>query len=112
MAIIKKQQSRLARKARIRKQMEGSPERPRLSIFKSSRFIYAQIVNDVDQKTLVACSSAEKSLGSQLKSKRNVDAAKQVGKTIAQRAKEKKITNVVFDRNGYVYHGRVQALAE
>ncbi len=107
-----KEKGRLARKARIRKRIEGSTERPRLSIFRSSSYIYAQIIDDVSQKTLATCSSSEKSFRSKLKSLRNTAAAVEVGKELATRAKAKKITAVVFDRNGYVYHGRVKALAD
>ncbi len=112
MGMVKKQLSRLARKSRIRKGLEGTADCPRLSVFKSSQFIYAQIIDDLGKKTLVACSSAEKDLKSKLTSTRNLEAAREVGKLIAERAKGQKINSVVFDRNGYVYHGRVQALAD
>lgn len=112
MALNKKEQSRVARKSRIRKNIEGSSGRPRLSVFRSSKYIYAQIVDDVSQSTLAACSSTEKDLKGKLKSLRKLDAAKAVGKGLAERALSKKIKNVVFDRNGYVYHGRIKALAD
>lgn len=112
MAMNKKEKSRVARKNRIRKTIEGSSSRPRLSVFRSMKYIYAQIVDDVSQSTLAACGSNEKVFKGKLKSLRSIDAAKEVGKQLAERAKEKKIQSVVFDRNGYVYHGRVKALAD
>jgi large subunit ribosomal protein L18 len=112
MAIKQKEDKRLIRKARIRKVVSGSPDQPRLAIFRSSRFIYAQIIDDVGMKTLAASSSAEKAFKGKLKSTKDITAAKEVGKLIAERAKEKKISAVVFDRSGYRYHGRVKALAD
>ena len=100
---------RLKRHKRVRGKISGTPERPRLDVFRSEKHIYAQIIDDVNGKTLCAASSVEKDfdgLGS------NKDAAKKVGMTVAERAREKGIEDVVFDRGGYVYHGRVQALAE
>lgn len=104
--------ARKLRQRRIRKKFEGSPEQPRLTVFRSSRYIYAQIIEDVSQKTLVACSSIEKDVRKQLKSTRNLEAAKVVGKLLAERAKTKKISGVVFDRAGFEYQGRIKALAE
>lgn len=98
---------RLKNKARIRKKVTGSPERPRLSVFRSGRHIYAQIIDDVNGKTLVAYSS----LASKAKAS-NVDTAKAVGEEIAKQALSKDIKNVVFDRSGYVFHGRVKAIAD
>jgi large subunit ribosomal protein L18 len=112
MAMNRKEQGRRARKARIRKCIEGGADRPRLSVFRSSKYIYAQIIDDVSKSTLAACSSNEKPFRGKLKSLRSAEAAKEVGKELAGRAKAKNITRVVFDRNGYVYHGRVKALAE
>jgi large subunit ribosomal protein L18 len=112
MGLNKKEKGRIARKSRIRKSIEGTSERPRLSVFRSTKYIYAQIVDDVGQATLASCSSNEKLFKGKLKSLRNLDAAKEVGKQLADRAKQKKIQQVVFDRNGYVYHGRVKALAD
>ncbi len=86
--------------------------RARLSVFRSSKHIHAQLIDDVKGHTLVAASSLEKSLREGRKTGANIDAAKAVGKLIAERAKEKGITDVVFDRGGYIYHGRVKALAE
>jgi len=100
---------------RIRKKLSGSGERPRLNIFRSVNHIYAQVIDDAKQATIVHASSLE--IGKVKDSKKhvtggNVAAAKQVGKTIAERAKAKGIEKVVFDRGGYLYHGRVKALAE
>ena len=96
---------------RIRKSMTGTAERPRLSVYRSLNHIYAQIINDRDGKTLVAASSSE-GAKSNKRTGGNVAAAKEIGKRVAERAKEKGITKVVFDRGGYLYHGRVKALAD
>jgi len=100
---------RLKRHKRVRAKISGTPERPRLNVFRSETNIYAQIIDDVAGKTLVSASSLEKTFegaGS------NCEAAKKVGQMVAERAKAAGITTVVFDRGGYVYHGRVAALAE
>ena len=86
--------------------------RPRLAVFRSSQHIYAQVIDDTKGETLVAASSLEKAQRESAKTGANIDAAKVVGKLIAERAKEKGIKDVVFDRGGYLYHGRVKALAE
>ncbi len=99
-------------KARIRGRVSGTPERPRLTIYKSLKRIYVQAVDDTQGITLAAASSLEKDLRGSLKNGANIEAAKAVGASIAARLKEKGITSVVFDRNGYVYHGRVKALAD
>ena len=99
-------------KARIRGRISGTPERPRLTIFKSLKRIYVQAVDDSKGVTLASASSLEKELRASLKNGANTEAAKAVGASIAARLKEKGITAVVFDRNGYVYHGRVKALAD
>jgi large subunit ribosomal protein L18 len=99
-------------KARIRGRLSGTPERPRLTIYKSLKRIYVQAVDDTQGITLAAASSLEKDLRDTLKNGANIDAAKAVGAVIAARLQEKGIKTVVFDRNGYVYHGRVAALAE
>jgi large subunit ribosomal protein L18 len=96
---------------RIRKKITGTPARPRLCIFRSLNHTYAQIIDDSLGKTLVAASSLEKEVRGEHKSG-NVNAAKLVGKVIAERAKTKGIDAVVFDRGGYIYHGRVKALAD
>jgi large subunit ribosomal protein L18 len=94
---------------RIRSRVSGTGERPRLAVFRSINHIYAQVIDDQQGHTLVAAASTEKDL----KGKGgNLDGAKLIGKTVAQRAKEKGITKVVFDRGGYLYHGRVKALAD
>lgn len=106
---ITKTYRRLRIKMRIRKKVAGSKEMPRLSVFRSNRDIYAQIIDDSEGKTLVQASSKEKSFTSKgTKSERSVE----VGKILAERAKSAGISQVVFDRNGYLYHGRVKALAE
>ena len=94
---------------RIRKKMQGTAERPRLNVYRSLNHIYVQVIDDLHGKTLVSASTAE---GEGKKSGGNVAAAKQIGKAIAERAKAKGITKVVFDRGGYIYHGRVKALAD
>ena len=102
--------ARLMRHARIRSKISGTSEIPRLSVFRSNKQIYAQIIDDEKKSTLVSASSLDKSL--KLENGGNVEAAKAVGKLLAEKAKKAKITKVVFDRGGYLYHGRVQALAE
>ncbi len=103
-----KNQARLRRHRRVRGKISGTPERPRLNVFRSRSNISVQIIDDVSAKTLASASSYEKdfSYGG------NKEAAAQVGKLIAERAIEKGISNVVFDRGGYLFHGRVKALAE
>ena len=100
--------NRRKKKVRIRKTVSGSEQRPRLSIFKSVQHVYAQVIDDVSGRTIVSASTLEKGAGE----KSGKDAAAHVGMTVAQRAKELKIDTVVFDRNGYLYHGRVKALAD
>jgi large subunit ribosomal protein L18 len=95
---------------RIRRKVRGTTERPRLAVFRSVAHIYAQVIDDAKGVTLVAASSSEKDSGA--KTGGNVAAAKEIGKRVAERAKEKGITRVVFDRGGYLYHGRVKALAD
>lgn len=98
---------RLKNKARIRKKVDGKPERPRLSVFRSSRHVYAQIIDDRSGKTLVSYSTLEGNINT-----KNVDSAKKVGAELAKRAMEKNIKDVVFDRSGYVFHGRIKAVAD
>ena len=100
---------RLRRHARVRGKISGTAERPRLSVFRSEKNIYAQIIDDVAGNTLCSASTVEKGFEG---NGGNVEAAKKIGETIAKRALEKGIENVVFDRGGYIYHGRVEALAE
>lgn len=98
---------RLKNKARIRKKVDGSHDRPRLCVYRSGKHIYAQIVDDSTGKTMVAFSTLEGNL-----TKKNIEMCKQVGQEIAKRALAKEIKNVVFDRSGYVFHGRVKAVAD
>jgi large subunit ribosomal protein L18 len=100
------------RRRRIRKVIVGTAERPRLNVFRSNAHIYAQVINDLEGKTLAAASSLDKSLRTSLKSTGNIEAAKAVGKLVAERAKAVNVTAVVFDRGGRMYHGRIKALAE
>lgn len=107
-----RRQLRLVRHKRIRKKIFGTSERPRLSVFRSEKHIYAQIIDDTKGITLVSASTAEKALKENLKKTWNIEAAKEVGKLIAERALAKGIKDVVFDRGGFKYHGRVKALAD
>ena len=100
------------RKLRIRKKVNGTAERPRLSVFRSARHIYAQVVDDTTGRTLAHASTLSKDLKGTLEEDKKTDAAKKVGALIAKICKSKKIDRVVFDRNGYLYHGRVSALAQ
>ncbi|NOZ62915.1 MAG: 50S ribosomal protein L18 [Calditrichaeota bacterium] len=105
--------ARLRRKKHIRKTIAGVPQRPRLVVFRSGKHIYAQLVDDVNQKTLTGVSSLSKDLQSEIKkSGDRVEMARIVGKGIAAKAKAMKLEEVVFDRNGYIYHGRIKAVAE
>jgi len=104
-----KNQVRKKRHARVRSKISGTAERPRLNVFRSNKNIYAQLIDDVAGVTIVSASSQENGFDA---AGSNVDAATKVGETIAKRATEKNITAVVFDRGGYLYHGRVKALAE
>jgi len=108
----KRLKGRIRRKLRIRKKISGTPERPRLCVYRSLKHMYAQIIDDTIGHTLVAASTLDKELREKLKSTGNVEAAKEVGRLIAKRALEKGIKKVVFDRNGFLYHGRVKAVAE
>ena len=101
---------RVAIHKRIRRKVTGSSERPRLAIYRSLNHIYAQVIDDIDGKTLASASTTEKDLRGS--SGGNVDAARRVGKSIAERALAKGISNVVFDRGGYLYHGRIKALTD
>ncbi|MBQ1699514.1 MAG: 50S ribosomal protein L18 [Bacteroidales bacterium] len=97
---------------RIRKHVNGTAERPRLVVFRSNKQIYAQVIDDEKGVTLVAAASNDKGLAAECKGKNGIDAAAIVGKAVAQRAIEKGITTVSFDRGGYLYHGRVKSLAD
>ena len=101
--------------SRIRKKLAGTTERPRLNVYRSVNHIYAQVIDDAEGKTLVSATSVEKGKGvkgDKRPTGGNVSSAKEVGKLIAERAKEKGIKKVVFDRGGYLYHGRIKALAD
>ena len=100
------------RKLRIRKKLGGTTERPRLTVFRSSKHIYAQVIDDVSGKTVAHASTLSKDLRGTLEEDNKSDAAKKVGALIAKICKSKGIDKVVFDRNGYLYHGRVSALAQ
>ena len=106
---INKKAMRLHRHVRVRGKVSGTPERPRLNVFRSNANIYAQIIDDVNGVTLVAANTLEKDFEG---ATGNIEAAKKVGALVAERAKAKGIEEVVFDRGGYIYHGRVAALAE
>ncbi len=107
-----KVQSRTRRHERLRKKVQGTTAKPRLSVYKSLSHIYAQLIDDSAGKTIVAASSREKDIISSIKHGGNVEAAKKVGASIAQKALGKNIKAVVFDRGGYKYHGCVKALAD
>ena len=110
-----KKTSRLKRQLRIRKKVRGTPEKPRLTIYRSARHIYAQLIDDSTGKTITGVSTLTKSLQEQIaaaKGKGKVELSHLVGKEVARMAKEKQIEQVVFDRNGFIYHGRVKAVAD
>jgi large subunit ribosomal protein L18 len=107
-----KKSARLKRQVRVRKKIRGTTARPRLNVFKSARHIYAQLIDDITGKTLVSASTLLNEVSSGLKCTGNIEAARKVGATVAKQALAKEITTVVFDRNGFLYHGRVKALAE
>ena len=112
MANVSRNDRRVKRHKRVRKNLTGTPEKPRLVVFRSNKNISAQIIDDVAGHTLVSASSIDKELKSEIGYGGNKEAAKAIGKLIAERAIEKGITTVVFDRSGYLYHGRVKELAE
>lgn len=107
-----KKQTRLKRKKRIRKKISGNTERPRLCVFRSARHIYAQVVDDSTGRTLVAAGSVETKIRSQADLKGKLAVASVVGKEVGERAVKEGIKKVVFDRNGFLYHGRVKAVSE
>lgn len=107
-----KNKARLKRHLRVRKKITGTAGRPRLNIFRSSKHMYAQIIDDSKGVTLVAASTLDKDLNKDIENGASVEAAAKVGALLAARAKAKGIDQVVFDRGGYLYHGRVQALAD
>jgi len=107
-----KERARKIIKYRIKKKVKGTPERPRLVVFKSLKHIYVQVVDDVNGRTLASASTLDKDCKSKVKTGGNIEAAKVVGDVIAQRLKEQGTESIVFDRGGYLYHGRVKAIAE
>jgi large subunit ribosomal protein L18 len=109
---IERSEKRKLRQGRVRRKAIGNDERPRLSVFRSLHHIYVQVISDQSGRTLAAASTANANVSEGLKSKRNLEAAKAVGKAIAARCLESGIQSVVFDRNGFLYHGRVKALAD
>ena len=111
-SLAQKKMARLKRKVRVRKKIQGTPVCPRLNVFKSAKHIYAQIIDDVSGVTMVAASTLMKDVQTGLKYTGNLDAAVKVGAAIAEKARAKGIEKVVFDRSGFLYHGRVKALAD
>ena len=109
---IRKREARLKRKYRVRKKIFGTEERPRLTVYRSLKHIYAQLIVDTQGRTICQASTMDKELKERLKGTSNKEAAKAVGELIAQRAMAADVKQVVFDRNGYLYHGRVKALAD
>ena len=109
---LSKNDIRLRKHDRVRKKISGTPERPRLCVFRSLSNVYAQIIDDTTGTTLVAASTLDEALKGKLEFGGNIEASTAVGKLIAEKALAKDIKQVVFDRGGYVYHGRVKALAE
>ena len=107
----RKGEARVRRKTRVRKRVKGTPERPRLSVFRSLRHTYAQIIVDTTGQTLVSASTLSREIRGALIRTDNTEAAKKVGELIARKSIERGIKTVVFDRDGYLYHGRVKALA-
>lgn len=110
--VSKREQDRVRRHQRLRRRVFGTPERPRLNVFRSTSHIYAQVIDDTVGRTLVSASSMDKEVKGALKTGGNLPAAVAVGRLIAERALKASIAAVVFDRGGYRYHGRVKALAE
>lgn len=113
--MITKEDRNLARKRRhlrVRNRISGTAERPRLNIYRSNKHIYAQVIDDVSGNTLASASTLDKELVADVKNGGTVEAAQKVGELVAKRALEKGVSSIVFDRGGYLYHGRVQALAD
>ncbi len=111
-SLDKRKQSRMKRKKRIRKKINGTPERPRLCVFRSAKHIDTQIIDDINGETIASASSYEKEVKEQPKFEDKVSAANFIGKRVAERALEKGIKKVVFDRNGFLYHGRIKAVSD
>ena len=107
-----RQEIRAKKHMKIRNRFSGTAERPRLAVFRSNSHVYAQVIDDVAGKTLVSASTLEKDIKAELKNTDDIEAATKIGDVVAKRALEKGIKAVVFDRGGYIYHGKVEALAE
>ncbi|CAM3884206.1 50S ribosomal protein L18 [Alicyclobacillus pomorum] len=105
-------EARKRRHLRVRKRVRGSAERPRLNVYRSNKHIYAQVIDDVNGTTLVSASTLDKELRDVIENGSNIEAARKVGELVAKRALSKGLSSVVFDRGGYLYHGRVRALAD
>ncbi len=105
-------EARIKRHARVRNKLSGTPEVPRLSVYRSNKHIFAQVIDDINGVTLVSASTLEKDIAGQLESTSNKEAAKVVGAQIAKKAIDKGVKKVVFDRSGYLYHGKVKELAD
>jgi large subunit ribosomal protein L18 len=108
----KREASRLRRKRSIRRRISGTSDRPRLSVFRSSKHIYAQVIDDVSGETLVSASTQSPELKDELQGKKKSEKAVLVGQLVAKKSLEREINKVVFDRNGFIYHGRVKAVAD
>ncbi|RJP83499.1 MAG: 50S ribosomal protein L18 [Desulfobacteraceae bacterium] len=111
-SVISRKSERLKKQRRIRNSIIGTGERPRLCVFRSSRHIYAQVIDDAKGQTIVAASTYEKEVKGQPKFESKVAAAEFVGKLVAERALDKGVKKIVFDRNGFLYHGRIKAVSE
>ncbi len=107
-----KEKARKRRHVRVRKKVTGTPERPRLNVFRSVKHIYAQLIDDYSGTTLTAASSIDKELKEKIQTGGNIEAAKTVGQLVAKRAVDKGVKKIVFDRGGYLYNGRIKALAD
>lgn len=107
-----KNKIRVKKHLRIRKNINGTSLKPRLNVYKSAKHIYAQVIDDINGVTIVSASTLDSALKDKLKNGGNIEAAKAVGKLVAERAVEKGITSVVFDRGGYLYHGKIKELAD
>ena len=112
MIINRKKQKRFKRKRRIRKYISGTPERPRLTVYKSARNIYAQVIDDTLGQTIISASTLDKELRGSILGIKKIEAAQKVGELLVQRCIKKNIQKVVFDCNGYTYHGRIAKLAQ
>lgn len=111
-SLAPKKIARIKRQVRVRKKITGTSQRPRLNVFKSARHIYAQLIDDTSGATLVSASTLIEGITAGLNHTGNIEAARKVGAAVAERALAKDIKTVVFDRNGFLYHGRIKALAE